>query len=761
MKNSPIGKITTAKSGFPRSKFNLSHDVNTTCGWTDIQPIMCRTMLPDSSASVGIESQVRLAPMVAPTFGDVRFKTWHEFVAMSDLTRNFDALMSQTRVNRGSYSFVPRELPRASLFDLSCLCLIGSSMTIYKNGDGAVFDAMHSWKAYAQLSDTSQLLNDLATDSGHSIGEIYFSGSFGVGNAFEGADDFFSFNPLILLREDINSGFRNGVYIPVNRGRSDGSYGAASSIGIGSAATSKGSNITLEGADVIVIREFNGHGYAFAFRLSDFGKRIRKVLIGAGYQLNFDSSVDVSLMPLFAVHKAWFELFGLTLFANYEDTYANKILQRYDNDNFSNYQLTSVQLTPHLDDFFHFAVELGSLWYTEKTDFVNAHTASMTPNIKDPHVGAFLDVLGASDGIGVTATNVYGPLDNIGVQESDKDKNGHYRTITQNHGQLDSELLKKLYKWTNRNSLVGQRVRDLLIQQGLADYVDECEPRFIGYDDTHVNISDVVAQSDTFDSANNSGALLGEPTGYGLQYVDSKTFTFEAKEYGFWICLCSIVPMAGYTQSIDANVLSFDKSHFYQPEFDGLGMEANRKLLVCGESAISDPKLNATINLDANFGFVPKYTSLKVAANKMNGDFSLRSTKANYEPYTLDRIFAIGEKRISTAETANIRSSLMAQLFPVTDFPIAGNVWRYVCRYPYLSNPNRIFANVGGINKLFVKETEQINFNWELGICQSDNFLVHNVVHMDYFAPMLPIEDSFETKDEGNEGKANSSVEKA
>ena len=52
MKNSPIGKITTAKSGFPRSKFNLSHDVNTTCGWTDIQPIMCRTMLPDSSASV-------------------------------------------------------------------------------------------------------------------------------------------------------------------------------------------------------------------------------------------------------------------------------------------------------------------------------------------------------------------------------------------------------------------------------------------------------------------------------------------------------------------------------------------------------------------------------------------------------------------------------------------------------------------------------------------------------------------------------------
>lgn len=761
MKNSTIGKITTSKSGFPRSKFNLSHDVNTTCGWTDVQPLMVQSMLPDSKAVVGIESLVRLAPMVAPTFGDARFKTWHEFVAMSDLTRNFDALMSQTRVNRGSSSFVPTQLPFVSLFDLSCMCLIGSSCTVYRNGDGAVFDSIHSWITYNTSTDMSNLFNSLATDTGHTISDIVNNNAWNSGDAFEGADDFLHFNPLILLPEYQKSNFRGGVFIPVNRGRKN-NISVYGSFGFGN--NYYGGDITLEGADVIVFREYNGAGYAFAFRLSDFGKRIRKALIGAGYQMNFDNTTYLSLMPLFALHKAWYELFGLTLFENYEDTSANKILQRYDNSNFTDYRLTNVQLTPHLNDLLSFFVELGSMWYTEKTDFVNAHTASVTPNVKDARSSLYemIDIIGASDAWSNPSQNIYSPLDSIGVDESDINKDGHYRTITQNHGQLDSELLKRLYKWTNRNSVVGQRVRDLLIQQGLADYVDECEPRFIGYDDTHIQISDVVSQSDTFDSGTDEGAILGEYGGRGLQYVDSKQFTYEAKEQGFYIVLCSVVPLAGYAQALDANVLSYTKSGFYQPEFDGLGMEANSKLLVCADSPIANPKLISGEGLTSTFGFVPRYSRFKVQSNKMNGDFSLRSAKANYEPYTLDRLFDVNAKRFNTAESGNIRSTLVNELFDVKDFPIAGNVWRYVGRYPYLVNSNRIFANVGAntISDIY-KDVSAMDFSWELGVTQSDNFQVHNVVHFDYFAPMLPIEDSFETHDEGNEGKTNSSTEKA
>ena len=761
MKNSTIGKINTQKTGYPRARFNLSHDVNTTCSWSDVQPLMCRAMQPDSKAVVGIESLVRLAPMVAPTFGDARFKTWHEFVAMSDLTDNYDALMSQTRVNRGGLSFVPKELPFCSIFDLSVMCLVGSSCTLYRCSDGAVFGAGHGWMTYSTTNDMSQMFSDLATDSGHNVGTIVHNQGFAQASPFAPATDYFSFNPMILLPERGSSSWRNNIWIPVNRGRSTSGHGVVGSYGFGG-SSAYGGDVTLEGADIVVIREYNGHGYAFAFRLSDFGKRVRKALIGAGYQINFDlSGTMVSLMPLFAMHKAWYELFGLTLFENYEDTYANKILQRYDNENFTNYTLAIVQQQPHFDDFCGFILELGNMWYTEKTDFVNAHTANITSNVKEAGVTGFLDFDGASDNLNVVGHNIYAPDDNIGITESDSNKDSHWRTITQNHGELDAELLKKLYKFTNRNSVVGQRVRDLLIQQGLADYVDQCEPRFIGYDDTHIQIYDVVSDADTFNSATDSGKILGEYGGRGLQPVDSKNFTFEAKEYGWYIVLCSVVPLAGYAQAIDANVMSKDKTTFYNPEFDGLGMEASPKFLVCGDESVSNPCPQGVDNLSANFGFIPRYSALKVAGNKMNGDFSLRSHRDSYLPYTLDRIFEVNEKRVSTAETQNIRSSLMFEKFDVRNFPIAGNMWRYVGRYPFMANSNRIFANVGSPYKALEDDTMQLDLSREIGVTQSDNFMIHNVVHFDYFAPMLPIEDSFETKEEGNEGKTNSSVEKA
>jgi hypothetical protein len=726
-------------------------------------------MLPDSKATCGIESLVRLAPMVAPTFGDARYKTYHEFVAMSDLTRNFDAVMSQTRVNRGSASFVPHAVPTCFLFDLSCMCLMGAHLTIYRNADGALFDSTHPWKTYPDSSSMTTMLNNLTNDlsavTGQSVSAYmwYDNTTFGASDAFYGADDCYKFNPLVLSPErNISTWFRNQVYIPVNQGRSVPGLSLSQSVGCPTNTYDYGQSVTLESADVIVFREFNGHGYAFAFRLSDYGKRLRKVLIGAGYQLNFDTDIAVSMMPLFATHKAWYELFGLQLFENYEDTYANKILQRYDNDNVATYSLASSQVNPHLQDFMHFCRELASLWYTEKTDFVNAHTANVTSNIKDAKLATFIDVYGASDGIQQASQNLYGPLDLIGVDESNYNKNGHIRTITQNHGQLDSELLKRLYKWTNRNSIAGQRVRDLLIQQGLADYVDECEPRFIGYDDTHINISDVVSTSDTNGIANpDAGAVLGEYGGRGLQYVDSKQFTFEAKEYGYWVCLAVVVPEAGYCQAIDGNVLSSTKEEFYNPEFDGLGMEANEKALVCADSPIANPKLSVTDTCQANFGFLPRYSRLKVASNKVNGDFSLRSVSANYEPYTLDRLFKLNDKVISTAETSTERASLVHEKFNVKDFPIAGNIWRYVGRYRFLANFNRIFAQLDGNGKIFDDEITKIDLSGELQSCQSDNFLVHNIVHMDYFAPMLAIEDSFETLDEGNDGKANSSLEKA
>ena len=69
MKTNRQKKIRLPKSGFNRSRFNWSHDVNTTFGWGEIQPTQCKLIVPNSKTMLSTQELVRLAPMVDPTFG--------------------------------------------------------------------------------------------------------------------------------------------------------------------------------------------------------------------------------------------------------------------------------------------------------------------------------------------------------------------------------------------------------------------------------------------------------------------------------------------------------------------------------------------------------------------------------------------------------------------------------------------------------------------------------------------------------------------
>ena len=77
MKVNKQKKIKVENSGFKRSKFNWSHDVNTTFGWGEIQPTQCKMLIPGSKTTMQAQNLIRLAPMVAPTFGRVKYKTYN------------------------------------------------------------------------------------------------------------------------------------------------------------------------------------------------------------------------------------------------------------------------------------------------------------------------------------------------------------------------------------------------------------------------------------------------------------------------------------------------------------------------------------------------------------------------------------------------------------------------------------------------------------------------------------------------------------
>ena len=131
MKANKQSKIKVNKSGFRRSKFNWTHDVNSTFTWGEIQPTQCKLLVPNSKTTMRTEELIRLAPMVAPTFGRVKYKTFNQFVPLAEVFPNFDALMAQEPVSTAYDTKVPTELPSCYLGQLSTYVLNGARGTIY------------------------------------------------------------------------------------------------------------------------------------------------------------------------------------------------------------------------------------------------------------------------------------------------------------------------------------------------------------------------------------------------------------------------------------------------------------------------------------------------------------------------------------------------------------------------------------------------------------------------------------------------------
>lgn len=756
MKNNSIGKITMTGSKRKRSLFNLSHDSNTTFGFGECQPLICHPMLADSKMVVGLESRVLLAAMNVPTFGRLKLKTYSQFVPAVDIYDCFNELMAGTRFTYGYQSYVPKRVPSMWLGLLSSMCLAGADCSIYFNAtsgskEGWICPTYSEYQANYAAAFNAEFPN--AFDSNYTFNNEWFTGKTFAALDLKCClgDNFLTYQSGVLF----------GHKIPI----------AAIAFADLLAKGSSGSmypEVNMAEADYVVQRQFdyNGTNYrvAFAFRLNAFGKRIRKMLIGAGYQINLNSLAQVSLLPLMACYKAYFDLFNLPQWTNFEDTYLRKFIVQYLAD-----PLTSVisSSTQHFQIFTQWMTEVGSAWYTSPQDYVSAHTTNTKAATSTFGLNNFYDVSNVSVGSGSDGGFPYaadGHVDATYVNNEGTSSNPDARITNPIHSQLDSELLKRLYKWTNRNSVIGQRVAELLRAQGLGEYVDECKSNYIGSWDVSLNLGMVVSQTDSYQPATESGKTLGAYGGKGIGYDNmEKPLVYETKEFGFWVTLAVVVPDSGYGQTLDPSIYSIEKESFYNPEFDALGVEASPKLNVVASEAITTPRDSVYTDgsLDQGFGYVPRYTGLKVINNKQNGDFSLHSLKESYPPFCLDKMIYVNE--MENASISELSSGVLVGFdkptFTPSQLPVAGNVWRYPTRYGWLGNFDRMFALVGLNNRN--KYSVWTDIQQEVYVPQYDNFLCQSIFNIRYYAPMLPIEDSYETHEDGNEGPTTSAVSKA
>ena len=602
MKTNKQAKIRIPKSGFKRSRFNWSHDVNTTYSWGAIQPTQVKMIQPNSKTTMSTQELIRLAPMVAPTFGRVKLKTFNQFVGMSDIFPNYSALMAQQPVNKIGGTRVPQRIPSARLGQLSLWVLYGARCTLYWKPTIWTGDDLVNGR---YITEYRKLSSDLSTLEKSSAATTIMN-RLGTGGAsvlvqasrnyqnLGGLGTRVYFQPKAL---NGNSGWNdvygdssnaNAYMIPLAHTNLDQLFpvdrsyvrGASSPYAaVASLDDDLDYEVTLEGADYIIEGDVTvsdvTYRVAFAFECSDAGKRIRKILQGCGYQINFASDKLVSILPLLAQYKAYFDVFGLQLYQNWESTPCAKLINRIEHyfvekigNNLTYASGEYINCIPEVNStlnnspktlFTDFMItQVANEWYTEDADYIGAHIdkLSVSPEVDKSGFLSVINYAGSESGVAAPSIDTYNVQNVDGTWtttqvEFDRSNLGIQRTATHDfinnvmHGEVDAELLKRIYKWTNRNTILGREIAALLRAQGLGDYVDSCKSNYIGATDDLITISDVVSLAATDD------AHLGEYGGKGLEYTETKTLVFENDELGYWITLSTIVPQAGYTQGID------------------------------------------------------------------------------------------------------------------------------------------------------------------------------------------------------------------
>lgn len=849
MKANKQSKIKVPKSGFKRSKFNLSHDVNSTFSFGEIQPVGCRMLQPGSKTTVSTQSLLRLSPLVAPTFGRLKYKTYHQFVDVADIFPNYDAMMAQMPVNRNGRTKVPQKVPSIKLGQLSSWCYQGAKATLYwvdegLHGTDASTNVMRqaaaergeyvTWfkpnKESIGLSIPSNVQTMLGfVASGTPAGKAFEPvAASNVWNSIPGAPTlhpdwytgsntvyYLQFFPKVAQSDTWNNNYNDPAGTSYNYRdyqiilSNNSAYNVINSLlpynpsVLADAIVDNPSAayVSMSSADsliefMVTSKDANNndveHYYCLALEFSDYGKRIRKVLQGCGYQIDIASNELVSILPLLAQYKAYFDIFGLQLYQGWETTYASKLIdyiknnyievidfERYDGQPTDAVRIAGMPYvtsnnaykTDVFTSFCSFMFsEVAQEWYTDSPDWIGSHMSKLAVSATGPD--DFLSVDGSGidstahvqNGVAVEGGTLtdYGQIDynrDSAILDQNTTANGVHAFINQiQHGQVDAELLKRLYKWTNRNTVLGREIAKILRAQGLGDYVDECKSNFIGSTDNMITISDVVSMADT-DTGTGTGAALGEFGGKGLQYIEDKVLVFENDSLGYWITLATVVPEAGYVQGLDPTLTALDKFSLYNPDFDALGMEITKKsvLVGCNYDVRSVNSVAGVANRNG-FGFTPRYSKFKVAQNIVNGDFNRHSMRNTYLPYTLDKQLYVNDFDTTREELVTLPGNgdvigavdLKRSLLPET-LPVAGNIWRMPTKYPWLGHFNRIFMNVGDRRSTDISDTGAYHGgDSAVGFTDfnSDNILMHSIVGMTMYAPMKPIEESYGIEDD-------------
>ena len=355
-------------------------------------------------------------------------------------------------------------------------------------------------------------------------------------------------------------------------------------------------------------------------RLSQEGRYWYSVLKGLGYSVDPTDDKPVSVLPLLAFIKAYFDCYYVKRYNAWHSSQIYAQINAFYNGEFQekvidghSYQLyvfdPLISLFDSTHHFYMFASADDSPLQVALASPMNTDYSTMGDN-------GDLSAFGSSSG----SSNVYAHTQAFGDSPQ-------VLSNTTQAGQtfISAEslsLVDRLWHFMSRSSVVGQSVKDWFkVHFGVEpseDMFDTCT--LFARKPNMININSVIATADGDNGTTSS--RLGDLAGQAFA-SQNDVVKFTCPSFGFVFCMSAIIPISrvsGGTQPELYNTSYFD---FAFPDFDGLGYEViNQSSL--GESGFKGNfKIKPDGILDKGFGWLPRLSSYKFLNNFRSGGFAM------------------------------------------------------------------------------------------------------------------------------------------
>ena len=449
------------------------------------------------------------------------------------------------------------------------------------------------------------------------------------------------------------------------------------------------------------------------FKLSSLGRFWYSVLRGLGYTLDPNDLKPVSILPLWAFVKAYYDIYYPKRDNPWHASNFYSDINGFYNGNFVTRSVGSLNydMVQSFDTLHALFGTQPNFDFFAPVDDSLASVATIKPinyNSKASNDNTFSNGNDLADCFDINH-NDSNPSHIPSLTSQSEDG----VTIGISADQLT--LVNRLWSFVQKSSVVGQSVKDWFkVHLGANTNEDMFDQTLLVdsvINDVSINVVISTAQTTGFgpDGGDNLGALAGQ--GYAAK---NGSIHFEARTFGYFMCLTSLVPLSGVSCGTQPELYQNTIYEQQMPDFDGLGYEVLNKSSFL-ETFVDGNNRMVVGDVNGGFGYVPRLSSWKSIHNIRSGNFAVNSVKDSLIPYNVDVL----PKQALTA----------------------GILWRF----PWSQSGrfvsfNRMFYNI-----------ESPNLLYGMANPLDDNFMCQTAFDVSYTSYLKPLSDSFSVESLGKE----------